>query len=320
MQLMGGALALAGAATLPGCRRPDHKIMTYSRDVPEEIVPGKPLYYATSMPISGGGAAGLLVETYESRPTKIEGNPLHPVNRGKADATTLSSILNMYDPDLLKYPVFHNADRGKLEATWDDFRAWAEDNFFAAHASDGGAGLVIVADDIDSPTRRFVREKFMAKSPRATWVSHNAAAARNAIEGSRIAFNQPMREVLSLDKAKVIVSFDRTLIDHEAESIVNARGVAAGRSPMSSSDPMNRIYCFESSTTTLGGIADHRVALSPQRSSARGVLLARALMAVRSNSNGQAIANALANGDVPDNERSVCEQFHVGFKPVNGSG
>ncbi len=300
VKLMGASVALAGASALTGCRRPDHKILTYSSDVPEEVIIGKPLYYATSMPISGGGAAGLLVETYESRPTKIEGNPLHPVNRGKADARTLASILNMYDPDRLKYPVFHNADRGKLEATWDDFKAWAAENFFAAHEADRGAGLVVIADDVDSPSRRFVREKFMTKYPRATWASHDAAADRNAIEGSRIAFNEPVRELLSLDKAKVIVSFDRPLIDHEAESVVNARGVAAGRSPMSSSDPMNRIYCFESSTTTLGGIADHRVALSPQRISAMVVLLARTLMEMRSSRETAGLASALAGVRVPD--------------------
>src|SRR5687767_15698159 len=65
LQLMGASLALAGAAVIPGCRRPEHKIMPYSADVPEDIIPGKPLFYATSMPRPGGGAEGLIVETHE---------------------------------------------------------------------------------------------------------------------------------------------------------------------------------------------------------------------------------------------------------------
>ncbi len=301
VKLMGASLAVAGAAALPGCRRPDHKILTYSSDVPEEVIVGQPLYYATSVPVTGGGALGLLVETHEGRPTKIEGNPLHPVSRGKADASTLASILAMYDPDRLKYPVFHHAEQSRhVEATWDDFRKWAESNFTAVHEADRGAGLVIVSDDIDSPTRRFVRAKLMDKFPQATWAFHNAAADRNAIEGSAIAFNEPMHELISADKAKVIVSFDRVLIDRESESVANARGVSAKRRPMKSTDAMSRIYCFESSFSTLGGIADHRLALSPQQISAMVVLLARTLMDMRTARDGQVIADALAAVDVPD--------------------
>ena len=83
LKIMGASLALAGAATIPGCRRPDHKILTYNKK-PEDVIPGKPLYYATAMPMPGGGAQGLLAETFEGRPTKLEGNPLHPYNRGKS--------------------------------------------------------------------------------------------------------------------------------------------------------------------------------------------------------------------------------------------
>src|SRR5215471_2257085 len=106
LQIMGASVALAGAATIPGCRRPDHKIMPYSAKVPEDVIPGKPLYYATSMPLPGGGAEGLLVETHEGRPTKVEGNPLHPLSRGKGSVWSQASVLNMYDPDRLKYPTY----------------------------------------------------------------------------------------------------------------------------------------------------------------------------------------------------------------------
>ncbi len=302
VKLMGASLALAGAAALPGCRRPDHKILTYSSEVPEEIVIGMPLYYATSMPIPGGGAYGLLVETHEGRPTKIEGNPLHPTNRGKADATTLASILGMYDPDRLKYPVYHhpNPSRGKLEATWDDFGEWMKNEFTAVHDKDHGEGLVVIVDDVDSPTRTAVRKRFMKRFPKATWVFHNAVADRNAIEGSRIAFNEPMHERLSLDKAKVIVSFDRALISGEGESVAHERGIGPMRRPMSSTDPMSRIYCFESGFSSLGGIADHRLALSPQQISTLAVQLARKLVDMGVIRNRNVIAGALAAVDMPD--------------------
>lgn len=281
VKLMGASLALAGAATLPGCRRPDHKILTYSNQVPEEVVIGKPLYYATSVALSGGGAAGLLIETHEGRPTKIEGNPLHPANRGKADASTIASILGLYDPDRLKYPIYNNPAKGKLEATWDDFAQWAKAEFIQKHQNDSGAGLAIIADQVDSPSRRAVRERLMQRYPQATWVFHNSADASNAREGSRMVFGQPMRELLNLEKAKVIVSFDRDLIAGEAGAVNHARAIASMRRPLSSDDPMSRIYCLESGFSTLGGIADHRVALSPSRITAFALLLATELMTAR---------------------------------------
>ncbi|MFN9971379.1 MAG: TAT-variant-translocated molybdopterin oxidoreductase, partial [Phycisphaerae bacterium] len=104
MKVMGASVALAGAATLPGCRRPDHKILAYSATPPEDIIPGKPLFYATSLPLPRGGVEGVLVETHEGRPTKIEGNPLHPINRGKSSVLAQASVLSLYDPDRLKTP------------------------------------------------------------------------------------------------------------------------------------------------------------------------------------------------------------------------
>ena len=71
---MGASLALAGVTACT--RQPAEKIVPYVRQ-PEEIVPGQPLFFATAMTL-GGVATGLLVESHEGRPTKIEGNPLHP--------------------------------------------------------------------------------------------------------------------------------------------------------------------------------------------------------------------------------------------------
>src|SRR6476659_1781480 len=91
----GVSLALAG---LTGCtRQPTEKIVPYVRQ-PEEIVPGKPLYYATAMTL-GGYATGLLIESHEGRPTKAEGNPMHPASLGASDVFAQASLYGLYDPD-----------------------------------------------------------------------------------------------------------------------------------------------------------------------------------------------------------------------------
>ena len=92
---MGASLALAGVTACT--QQPAEKIVPYVRQ-PEEMIPGKPLFYATAMPL-GGVATGLLVESHEGRPTKIEGNPLHPGSLGATDVFAQAAILGLYDPD-----------------------------------------------------------------------------------------------------------------------------------------------------------------------------------------------------------------------------
>ena len=200
LQLMGGAMALAGAATIPGCRRPDHKIMTYSRNVPSDVVPGKALYYATSMPLPGGGAEGLLVKTNEGRPTFVAGNPLHPLNQGKSSAWSHASTLSIYDPERLKYPVMREGqgdNARQVVATWDDFRAWSASHF-AEFDSTSGNGLVFIVDKKTSPSRDAMRAQIAARWPLAQWISYDPAGPDNRAAGLRMAFGQPRRQILSL--------------------------------------------------------------------------------------------------------------------------
>jgi molybdopterin-containing oxidoreductase family iron-sulfur binding subunit len=122
LKLMGASLALAGATACT--RQPEEHIVAYVRQ-PEEIVPGRPLFYATAMTM-GGVATGLLVESHEGRPTKIEGNPEHPSSLGAADVFAQAAILNLYDPDRARtitylgeirpWPAFLGALRAALTA------------------------------------------------------------------------------------------------------------------------------------------------------------------------------------------------------------
>src|SRR5260370_17489811 len=74
LKLMAASAALSG---LTACTKlPTEKIVPYVR-APEEIIPGKPLFYATSM-VDRAIAIGLLLESQMGRPTKVEGNPYHP--------------------------------------------------------------------------------------------------------------------------------------------------------------------------------------------------------------------------------------------------
>jgi len=281
LKLMGASLALAGAATIPGCRRPDDKILAFGREVPEEVVPGKSLYYATSMALPGGGAEGLLVETHEGRPTKVEGNPLHPTNQGRSSTWAQASVLGLYDPDRMKSPSFVNPTRGRLEATWDDFKIWSVRHFARLDESKG-EGLAFIASKRTGPSFEAMKARVLRRWPRAAWVSYDALHTPGAAKGSEIAFGSPVREVLHLDKARVILSLDRDFLQNaawgESGALPNARGFASTRRPETSADEMSRLYVVESSFSVTGAQADHRLKLAPSRVSAFALALARAIL------------------------------------------
>ena len=278
VKLMGASLALAGAATIPGCRRTDRRVMPYSRDVPEDIIPGRPLYYATAMTLPGGGAEGLLVETHTGRPTHIEGNPLHPINQGASSIWSVAEILNLYDPDRLKFPVYHNPSRGKLVATWDDFKAFAE-RHFKQFDEVRGQGLVFVVEKKSSPTRDAMRDRVLARWPEAKWVAWNPVETRGEIEGSRIATGSPRRLRYDLSKANVVLSLDSNFMAEGPDSIRNARAFAATRRVKTANDAMSRLYVAESSPTATGSLADHRFRLSPSQITALAVAVAQRMIA-----------------------------------------
>ena len=79
MQLLGVSTAVAtvGAA----CRKPNEKIIPFVRR-PEELTPGNALHFATGYALEGY-TSGLLVESHEGHPTKIEGNPVAPRDAGR---------------------------------------------------------------------------------------------------------------------------------------------------------------------------------------------------------------------------------------------
>jgi molybdopterin-containing oxidoreductase family iron-sulfur binding subunit len=269
--LMGASLALA---SLQGCRRPVEKIVPFAK-APEDRIPGIPKYYATTMPF-GTGAYGVLVESHEGRPTKIEGNELHPASLGAASAWTQASILGLYDPDRLS-SVRGPAEEEGMSAvsSWDAFEAfWQERR--SGHLADGGADLAILSDAYTSPTMARLKGAFEERFPNARWVVHEPAGDESIFAGIRLATGQDLRPVYHFDRARVIVALDADPLLADTNSVAHARGFAAGRTPDSG---MNRLYAVESTLSLTGAAADHRVRLRSSEMSGFVAALASELMA-----------------------------------------
>ncbi|UCD62879.1 MAG: TAT-variant-translocated molybdopterin oxidoreductase [Candidatus Zixiibacteriota bacterium] len=251
LTLMGASLALAGLA---GCRRPEQKIVPYVKP-PEEVIPGIPQYYATTMPM-GTSAYGIIVESHEGRPTKIEGNPKHPSTLGASNAWIQASILGLYDPDRSKRVM-----RGGQQSSWDDFVAfWREHS--AKYDGNGGEGLAVLSEPFSSPTLARLKREFEKKYPRAKWVTYDPVSDENIYEGMRIATGEVLQPVYDLSQADVIVSIDCDFLGTESENIALTRGFAEGRRLGSESDSMNRLYVLEEGYSITGAAADHRYAYS----------------------------------------------------------
>ena len=266
LTLMGASLAMAGLA---GCRRPEQTIVPYVKP-PEEIVPGVPQYYATTMPF-GTSAYGLIVESHEGRPTKIEGNPKHPSTLGASNAWVQASILGLYDPDRSQR-VVHDGQ----ESSWDEFVTfWREHS--AKYDGNGGEGLAVLSESFSSPTLVRLKKEFEKKYPRARWVTYDPISGENMISGVEIATGERHRPVYDLSGADVIVSLDCDLLHGESDSIANARGFTQARHLRSEHDSMNRLYALETGLSVTGASADHRLAVDFSQIGLFTVALARAL-------------------------------------------
>ena len=257
MMLLGASLSLAGIA---GCRRPVEEIVPYVT-APEDIVPGIPRYYATTMPFRRS-AYGLIVESHEGRPTKVEGNPAHPSTLGASSSLVQASVLGLYDPDRSQ------AVRLKGEPkSWSDFvTAWGQ--LSQAHAADGGAGLAVLSESFSSPTLARLASEFRARYPRAIWATYEAISDENRLAGLRSATGRDLDLMLRLDRAAVILALDADPLLTDPEMIRHARGFADGRRAAAqgaSTGAMNRLYAVEGVYSLTGAMADHRLRLESRQ-------------------------------------------------------
>ena len=255
LKLMGASSALSGL-TLVSCRRPESYIVPYKK-APEWVIPGKPLYYATSRP-RAEGSVPLVVTTFEGRPTKLEPNGAHSDGCG-ADALTQASILDLYDPkrsrDFLK--------AGK-KASQEEFEA-----VFASLAQDGGKLAILVGED-DCPTRNRLKSEIESAFPGSKFYSYEALRgeprrklnAELAGDGSEMAVN--------LSKADRILALDCDFLGIDpmgshVEFSERRQGGAGDYRQQIDPEAMNRLYVVETAYSLTGGMADHRLRAKPSQ-------------------------------------------------------
>ena len=202
LKVMGASLALAG---LTACRWPKEEIVPFAHR-PEGRTPGVPQRFATSMEIDGV-ALGMLVTSFDGRPIKAEGNPLHPDSLGALSAVAQAEILQLYDPDRSRRLLLREGGQQYVK-DWNEFESLAGGLF-------SGAGAAVLAGAFSSPTLGALRERFLTAHPEARWYEYEPISRDNEREGTRLVFGSMVRIHPHLGGAEVVACFDADpLLDH----------------------------------------------------------------------------------------------------------
>ncbi len=262
-----GATVAGASALLSGCiRKAEEHILPYSRR-PEDFIPGKPAYFATAANI-GGSVVGLLVESQDGRPTKIEANPQHPGSGNGTTTWAQAEVMELYDPQRSKAPVHAGAETDW--AAWDEF---AKVHFGGLRAS-GGGGVALLLQDATSPTLQRLVAAFRQKNPRALVYQHDAGHRANTFAGLDAVGLSGLQPVYDLARARVIVALDSDFLGVDGDTMRNSAGFAAGRQVADPSASMSRLYAVEASFSITGMAADNRLRLAS--SQVRNFLIALA--------------------------------------------
>ena len=289
-QLMGASLALAGVAG-PGCHRYEKDEIVPLARRPEDMVPGNPQQYASVFELAGAAQA-LLVTSYEGRPIKIDGNPEHPfagggvvqgtARHGGSSAFAQGSILHVYDPDRSTTPM-----QDGHGATFDGFKHWLDDARKAMTAKPGT--VRILSEATSSPTIAALKKQVLAAMPGAQWAEYEPVSWDNERAGTKLAFGRALRPLAKLDKAETILALDCDIFVEHPASLRYSRDFARSRRTEGSSlggNKMNRLWSVESTFSSTGALADHRLPL-------RSELVLPLLMAVDA---------AISGGSAPTSE------------------
>src|ERR1700683_3942327 len=192
LKILGASLGLMG---LNGCffKRPQGKIVPYPNP-PEEIVVGRPIFFATAMPFCGYGK-GVLALSREGRPVKIEGNPDHPASLGATDLFMQASVLDLYDPDRSREVMLAGQT-----SRWGDF----QDALLARlnAKSRDGRGIRILTGTVTSPIFLNQMQELVSKYPGLIWHEYEPTQSAQARP-----FIEHVETIYDLAGASVVVSF-----------------------------------------------------------------------------------------------------------------
>jgi len=242
-------LGVAGAAA--SCAPPADKLMPFLVQ-PNDVLPGVPYWFASTCNECPAGC-GVRIKQREGRAIKVEGNPLHPVNRGALCARGQAALQGLYDPDRLAKPRVREGGSWK-DITWDDAFKLAGEKFAAAR------GKVAVLTGHQSGSLQALADDW-AKSAGGTHLQYEAFAHESLREANRRTFGIAAVPNCDFAAAKMVISFGADFLDTWLAPVANARGFAAFRAQ--TENGAGTFVTVEPRLSTTGASADEWVSIKP---------------------------------------------------------
>jgi Fe-S-cluster-containing dehydrogenase component/anaerobic selenocysteine-containing dehydrogenase len=267
LNMLSASAALAFGTT--SCSKIDRgKIVPYTKR-PEEILPGRALYYASTFH-EGLFTHSVLIKTREGRPLHLEGNPESSLFRGKTSLRALGDILGLYDPDRLRAP-----SAGGRPSTWQ--LADLELTRILQDAQKTGKPVLLLTDAVLSPTRRSLIEELKKAVPNLRHVSWEPAASQTEILAAQSAFGEALLPQIHLNRADVILSLQSDFLGSDGNAPQLIRDFAQRRKISKSTDHINRLWVVEGCMSLTGANADERLLVRPSQIAPLAFALARHL-------------------------------------------
>ncbi|MGY0575355.1 TAT-variant-translocated molybdopterin oxidoreductase [Bradyrhizobium sp. RDM12] len=254
LKLMGASFALAG---LTGCEKSPFVTALPYVSQPEREAIGEPRSYATAV-LLDGYAQPVIATTHSGRPTKLDGNPEHPVTKGRSDAFMQAAVLGLYDPDRAQNPARHGEP-----VTWKEVAA-AIALLRTAWGSDQGERLRMLLGPTSSPTLLRQLDALRSQFPKMR-IHLDAPAGTTARAAlTTAAYGQALDLHYVLDACDVVVSFDDDVLGPGPDQVRNARGWAASRR-RAADRPGITLYAAESVPSATGVVAGERLIADASR-------------------------------------------------------
>lgn len=267
LRLMAASAALAGAGCTP---QPRERILPWV-DMPEARADDAPVFYASAVP-RDGHALGVLVATHGGRPTKVEGNPLHPSSLGATDPFAQAAVLDLWDPDRSQAPARRLGTEGQgplAIASWAAFETeWRR----IARDLDGGngEGLRLLTGPVTSPTLRRQLDAIARRWPRSRWHQYAAVPQDNTRAGAVQAFGREVQPVYRFDRAGCVLALDADPFSQGPGAVRQAMDWAQRRGRTGP----QLAFAAEVAPSLFGARADRRLARPPEAIEAMALRLA----------------------------------------------
>ncbi|PKL86637.1 MAG: molybdopterin oxidoreductase [Ignavibacteriae bacterium HGW-Ignavibacteriae-1] len=238
------------------------EIISYNKK-PSGVVYGHANYYASSL----NSGLGILIKTREGRPIKVDGNPQHPINAGKVDATAQATMLDLYDPGRVRYPVKKSDSKLILnkdempKTDWERIDKDITEKLKAA--SQSGKEIAIVAHSVKSPSQEKLFNEFVLKYPTTKFYTYEVFGNQNKLGAWEKCYGNKNLPVIAWDKADVIVALECDFLGTEGITVEQIKQYTTRRD-VDNAQNFNKLYTVEANYSLTGANSDYRLKLSPE--------------------------------------------------------